>query len=37
MLITFRNVNNIGSDKTALSSYIRLFESMVVKALKVSS
>ena len=33
--ITFRNVNNIGSDKIALSSYIRLFESMVVKAFKV--
>ena len=32
----FRSVGKMGPDKTALSSFIRLFEPMVVKALKVS-
>ena len=31
------NVGKLGPDKVALSSYIRLFEPMVIKALKVFS
>lgn len=36
LITKFRtSVNKIGPDKTALTSYIRLFEPMVIKALKV--
>ncbi len=36
VITKFRAVSKLGPDRTALGSYIRLFEPMVVKALKVS-